>query len=245
MMIILQESLDGLLELVGRFADDFQILIACLGTLAAVSLLAAILITLIDILDSYAYHPPNPKAISIVPSLSPSPPASVAKTKSRSSVPSTKSSQSSSTSPLCTTGNHRSYSNSNLLLFSSSPPLQSIQEQIREDQFDCWWDELDSQTQYYALILSYTKETWDRDFELEDLPCEDWYWEEMSQEQKTAAAYFGYSEETWDEDSSTEGGDDDNDQDGHKKQAIITSSKDKKKKKARFSFFTTIHKKIK
>ena len=62
---------------------------------------------------------------------------------------------------------------------------------------DYWWRELDSRTQYYALILGYTQVTWDDDFDIEELPCEDWDWDEMTKEQKAAAQHFGYTEETW------------------------------------------------
>ncbi len=68
------------------------------------------------------------------------------------------------------------------------------------DYADCYWRELDSRTQYYALIMGYTQRTWDKDFELDDLVCEDWDWDEMTKEQKAAATHFGYNEETWNED---------------------------------------------
>jgi len=64
---------------------------------------------------------------------------------------------------------------------------------------DYWWRELDSRTQYYALILGYTQATWDDDYELDDLPCEDWDWDEMTTEQQAAAQHFGYTQATWDD----------------------------------------------
>ena len=78
--------------------------------------------------------------------------------------------------------------------------LNPIVERKLEDLLDYddyWWRELDSRTQYYALILGYTQVTWDDDFELDDLPCEDWDWDEMTKEQKAAAHHFGYDEATW------------------------------------------------
>jgi hypothetical protein len=67
------------------------------------------------------------------------------------------------------------------------------------DYDDYWWRELDSRTQYYALILGYTQATWDDDFDLDDLPCEDWDWDEMTLEQRAAAQHFGYDKESWDQ----------------------------------------------
>mmetsp|Transcript_5285 Transcript_5285/g.11057 ORF Transcript_5285/g.11057 Transcript_5285/m.11057 type:complete len:278 (+) Transcript_5285:251-1084(+) len=78
--------------------------------------------------------------------------------------------------------------------------LNPIVERKLEDLMDYddyWWRELDSRTQYYALILGYTQMTWDDDFDIDDLPCEDWDWDEMTKEQKAAAVHFGYNEETW------------------------------------------------
>lgn len=96
--------------------------------------------------------------------------------------------------------------NSTPSLHDSSASLQNlnpIAEHKREDRMDfadCYWRELDSRTQYYALIMGYTQSTWDRDFELDDLVCEDWDWDEMTKEQKAAATHFGYNRETWDDD---------------------------------------------
>ena len=85
---------------------------------------------------------------------------------------------------------------------SSQQNLNSIEEKELEDEWDYWWHELDSKTKYYALILGYTQYTWDNDYELEDLPCEDWDWEEMTSEQKAAAQYFGCTEDNWEEEDS-------------------------------------------
>ena len=94
----------------------------------------------------------------------------------------------------------------------SSPPSLPLQESTSQlslntiaerklenlmDYEDYWWRELDSRTQYCALILGYTPSTWDDDFELEDLDCEEWDWDEMTKEQKAAAIHFGYDEESW------------------------------------------------
>ena len=98
-------------------------------------------------------------------------------------------------------GNKRRYSSPPSLPSQTSTLsqycLNPIVENKLEDSYDYWWDELDSRTQYYALILGYTQVTWDADYELDDLPCEDWYWDEMTKEQKAAAQHFGYSKETW------------------------------------------------
>ena len=86
----------------------------------------------------------------------------------------------------------------------SSASLQSLdpiaEHKGEEDYVDCYWRELDSRTQYYALIMGYTQRTWDKDFDLDDLVCEDWDWDEMTKEQKAAATHFGYNKETWNED---------------------------------------------
>mmetsp|Transcript_31650 Transcript_31650/g.35437 ORF Transcript_31650/g.35437 Transcript_31650/m.35437 type:complete len:335 (+) Transcript_31650:48-1052(+) len=101
--------------------------------------------------------------------------------------------------------------NSNKRRYSSPPSLPSqrslsqdclnpIKERKLEDlpdYDDDWWYELDSRTQYCALILGYTQVTWDEDHELDELPCEDWYWDEMTIEQRAAAQHFGYNKETW------------------------------------------------
>jgi hypothetical protein len=73
-----------------------------------------------------------------------------------------------------------------------------------EDEYDYWWEELDSQTQYFALLLGYTPQLWDADYELEDLECEDLSWEELTKEQQAAATFFGYTEQEWDEDSESD-----------------------------------------
>lgn len=83
---------------------------------------------------------------------------------------------------------------------NSQHSLNPIAERKLEDLSDYdefYWRELDSRTQYYALILGYTPATWDDDFDLDDLICEDWDWDEMTKEQKAAAQHFGYTEETW------------------------------------------------
>ena len=85
---------------------------------------------------------------------------------------------------------------------SLSHILNPIAERKLEDLMDFddyWWRELDSRTQYYALILGYTQATWDDDYELDDLPCEDWDWDEMTTEQQAAAQHFGYTQATWDD----------------------------------------------
>jgi len=82
--------------------------------------------------------------------------------------------------------------------YSLNPIVERKLEDLM-DYDDYWWRELDSRTQYYALILGYTQVTWDDDFELDDLPCEDWDWEEMTKEQKAAAQHFGYTRESWSE----------------------------------------------
>mmetsp|Transcript_6652 Transcript_6652/g.16359 ORF Transcript_6652/g.16359 Transcript_6652/m.16359 type:complete len:255 (-) Transcript_6652:581-1345(-) len=101
--------------------------------------------------------------------------------------------------------------NNSVRRFSSPPRLSSqsslsqyclnpIAERKLEDLLDYddyWWRELDSRTQYYALILGYTQVTWDDDFDIEEMPCEDWDWDEMTNEQKAAAQHFGYTKETW------------------------------------------------
>ena len=88
--------------------------------------------------------------------------------------------------------------------------MTAIEEHKMEDEFDYWWDELDSQTQYYALLLGYTPQLWDADYELEDLECEDLSWDELTKEQQQAAIFFGYTEGEWDTDDEEEdSGDDD------------------------------------
>mmetsp|Transcript_24146 Transcript_24146/g.52904 ORF Transcript_24146/g.52904 Transcript_24146/m.52904 type:complete len:158 (-) Transcript_24146:818-1291(-) len=87
-------------------------------------------------------------------------------------------------------------------LTQNSNCLNPIVERKLEDLMDFddyWWRELDSRTQYYALILGYTVAAWDEDLSLDDLPCEDWDWEDMTNEQKAAAQHFGYSQETWED----------------------------------------------
>jgi hypothetical protein len=93
-----------------------------------------------------------------------------------------------------------SHSSQQQPLRSSVPSLNSILEHQLEDQFDCWWKELDSQTQYFALLLGYTPQTWDADLELEDLECEEWEWNDLTPEQQAAAIYFGYTQQEWDVD---------------------------------------------
>lgn len=95
-------------------------------------------------------------------------------------------------------GQHSSSSHNDHHLRSSTPSLNSISENHMEDEFDIWWHELDSQTQYFALLLGYTPKTWDADCELEDLECEDWDWNQLTTEQQAAATYFGYSQRDWD-----------------------------------------------
>lgn len=83
---------------------------------------------------------------------------------------------------------------------NSQQSLNPIAERKLEDLMDYdefYWGELDSRTQYCALILGYTPATWDEDFDLDDLICEDWDWDEMTKEQKAAAQHFGYTKETW------------------------------------------------
>ncbi|KAG7348920.1 hypothetical protein IV203_011517 [Nitzschia inconspicua] len=94
---------------------------------------------------------------------------------------------------------HRRRSSSSLLPpRTSSPCLNSITEGQMEDEFDIWWRELDSQTKYFALLLGYTQKTWDEDYELEDLECENFYWDELTPEQQAAAIYFGCDPNEWD-----------------------------------------------
>ncbi|KAG7338541.1 hypothetical protein IV203_013992 [Nitzschia inconspicua] len=94
---------------------------------------------------------------------------------------------------------HRRHSSSSLLPpRTSSPCLNSITEGQMEDEFDFWWRELDSQTKYFALLLGYTQKTWDEDYELEDLECENYYWDELTPEQQAAAIYFGCDPDEWD-----------------------------------------------
>ena len=76
-------------------------------------------------------------------------------------------------------------------------PIKERKLEDLPDYDDDWWYELDSRTQYYALILGYTQVTWDEDHELDELPCEDWYWDEMTIEQRAAVQHFGYNKETW------------------------------------------------
>lgn len=61
-----------------------------------------------------------------------------------------------------------------------------------EERLDIWWDEVDSDTQKYAIALGWDKSKWDDEWEIQDLPCEHLYWKELTEEQKTAARYFGY-----------------------------------------------------
>mmetsp|Transcript_15874 Transcript_15874/g.32821 ORF Transcript_15874/g.32821 Transcript_15874/m.32821 type:complete len:258 (+) Transcript_15874:171-944(+) len=85
---------------------------------------------------------------------------------------------------------------------NSQRSLNPIVERKLEDMMaydDFYWVELDSRTQYFALILGYTPATWDEDLDLDDLVCEDWDWDEMTKEQKAAAQHFGYTEDTWDD----------------------------------------------
>eukprot|EP00531_Pseudo-nitzschia_arenysensis_P013210 CAMPEP_0116126614 /NCGR_PEP_ID=MMETSP0329-20121206/6422_1 /TAXON_ID=697910 /ORGANISM="Pseudo-nitzschia arenysensis, Strain B593" /LENGTH=196 /DNA_ID=CAMNT_0003620701 /DNA_START=273 /DNA_END=865 /DNA_ORIENTATION=+ len=80
---------------------------------------------------------------------------------------------------------------------AESNPIAERKLEDLMDYDEFYWGELDSRTQYCALILGYTPATWDEDFDLDDLICEDWDWDEMTKEQKAAAQHFGYTKETW------------------------------------------------
>jgi hypothetical protein len=66
-------------------------------------------------------------------------------------------------------------------------------------KLNVWWDDLDKKTKDAAEVLGWTKEKWDDDWDVTDLPCEEWSWDDMTKKQKDAANHFGYSKATWDE----------------------------------------------
>ena len=55
-----------------------------------------------------------------------------------------------------------------------------------------------TETQAAALVIGWTKETWDDDWHIRDFPIEHKYWSELTDEQKAAATHFGYTRITWD-----------------------------------------------
>lgn len=66
-------------------------------------------------------------------------------------------------------------------------------------KLDIWWDDTDKKTLAEAKVLGWSKETWDKDWQIEHLPCNKWYWDEMTSTQQKAARHFGYTKGTWDE----------------------------------------------
>jgi hypothetical protein len=66
-------------------------------------------------------------------------------------------------------------------------------------KLDIWWDELDKKTKDEAAVLGWTKENWDDDWNLEDLPINEKYWADMTSKEQKALQHFGYSKATWDE----------------------------------------------
>jgi len=72
-------------------------------------------------------------------------------------------------------------------------------EPLESKMLDIWWSEVDEETQKHAETLTWTKELWDKDYNLRDLPANEWWWKDMTAEQRKAAQYFGYSRVTWDE----------------------------------------------
>lgn len=67
-------------------------------------------------------------------------------------------------------------------------------------KLDIWWDEVDKETQRYAIDIGWDKEKWDDHWELHDLSVEQLYWNDLSDKQRRAASYFGYCKYTWDGD---------------------------------------------
>lgn len=70
---------------------------------------------------------------------------------------------------------------------------------IDREKLDIWWDDTDKETQAAALVIGWTKETWDDDWHVRDFPIEHKYWKELTDAERTAAAHFGYTRVTWDE----------------------------------------------
>lgn len=65
-------------------------------------------------------------------------------------------------------------------------------------KLDIWWEEVDKETQGYAIDIGWDNKKWDDDWELHDLPAEELYWNDLSDKQRKAATYFGYCKYTWD-----------------------------------------------
>lgn len=66
-------------------------------------------------------------------------------------------------------------------------------------KLNLWWDDVDKATQEQALALGWTKELWDDDWEIEDLPIDKVSWADLDKKQQKAANHFGYTKATWDE----------------------------------------------
>ena len=157
-----------------QYQDVFRVLFPTLSVMLGVGGAAVLLIQLVDHLDRKTLSLPTASTAILSASLQPHPIREAANKPQRLQRPSPQAKP-----------KHQS-------------SLNPIVERKLEDEYDYWWYELDSKTQNYAMILGYTQYTWDNDYELEDLPCEDWYWDEMTEEEKAAAQHFGYSKDEWD-----------------------------------------------
>ncbi len=49
------------------------------------------------------------------------------------------------------------------------------------------------------MVLGWTKESWDDDWNIQDFPIEHKYWKELTDAERNAANHFGYTRITWDE----------------------------------------------
>jgi hypothetical protein len=66
-------------------------------------------------------------------------------------------------------------------------------------KLNLWWDDVHGPTQDQASALGWTKEKWDQDYEIEDLPIDKISWDELERLQRRGAKHFGYTKATWDE----------------------------------------------
>ena len=62
---------------------------------------------------------------------------------------------------------------------------------------DVWWTDLNDTTKDHAKVLGYTKDKWDDDWEIDDLPVDKKNWKDLTKDETKAAKHFGWSEQSW------------------------------------------------